>query len=301
MTPRFEVIGLRLPLVEGPTNLAKLIVEAAREQAGGLRDGDIVVVTSKLYLKSVGELIDLSSVRPRLVSRLIARLCRKNPVEVELVLRYAKRVLAVIPLRVGRGVGGLLAKLSSDPERARRVVESIGSLLLVETKNGLVALDSGLDYSNLPPGKAIAHTVDFDEAAKRLREEIERLSGRRVGVVITDTESLLIYRGCSIDIAVGASGIPVVSRKFAELDMYGKPKFGGVDCIADEIACAAALLMGQTSEGVPVVIVRGLELPRVEEGVKTFCRRVSRGFALRMWLLTALVRALFSLSSFARE
>ncbi len=300
-TPRFEVIGLRLPVIEEPTDLARLIVEAAAEQAGGIRDGDIIVVTSKLYLKSVGEVIDLSRVRPRLAARIIARICGKNPVETELVLRCTKRILAVIPLEVSKSVARALAEFSADPERARKVIKSIGALLLVVTKNNLVALDAGLDYSNLPPGKAIAHTIDFDEAARRLRQRIEELSGKRIGVVLTDTESLLVYRPCSIDIAVGASGIPVVSRKFAELDVYGKPKFGGVDCIADEVASAAALLMGQTSERVPVVIVRGLNLPRIDEEVKRFCRERGRRFSAKMWLKTALARLVFALSSFSRE
>lgn len=288
---RYEVLGLRMPLVEGPVDLAKLIVEEAERQVGGLRDGDVVVVTSKFYLKCVGVLIDLGSVRPGLVSRLVAKLCSKNPVETELVLRFSRRVLAVIPVK---GLGKLFARVSRNREVAERLVESMGSLLLVETRTGLVSLDAGLDYSNLPPGKAIANCIDFDEAAARLRKRIEELSGKRVGVVITDTESLLLYRGCSIDIAVGASGVPVVAKCFAEPDMYGRPKFGGVDCVADEIAAAAALLMGQTSEGIPVVIVRGLRLPHVEERVAEFRPSMSRGYALRMWLKTFLTRLLFA-------
>jgi len=292
VVPRYEVIGLRLPLIEGPTDLAKVIVDEANKQIGGLRDGDIIVVTSKLYLKSIGALIDLSSVKPRLLTKLIARICNKNPVETEIVLRNSRRVLAVIPIK---GLGKLFARVSRNREVAERLVDSMGSLLLVETKTGLVSLDAGLDYSNIPPGKAIVNNVDFDEAAKSLRERIEALSGKRVGVVITDTESLLVYRGCSIDIAVGASGVPVVAKCFAEPDMYGRPKFGGVDCIADEIAAAAALLMGQTSEGVPVVVVRGLKLPRVDERISMFGTRPRRRFAARMWIKTLIVRVLFAL------
>ncbi len=87
---RYEVIGLKLSMVESLTDLAKLIVEAAEEQAGGLRDGD-VVVTSKLYLKSVSALIDLSNVEPSLLSRIIAKICCKNPTEVEIILRNSNR------------------------------------------------------------------------------------------------------------------------------------------------------------------------------------------------------------------
>jgi coenzyme F420-0:L-glutamate ligase/coenzyme F420-1:gamma-L-glutamate ligase len=74
----------------------------------------------------------------------------------------------------------------------------------------------------------------------------------------------------SLDFARGSSGIEVISKKFGELDLYGKPKFGGVDHIAHEIACASALLIGQTNEGIPAVIVRGYKYNKSEEKLSDY-------------------------------
>ena len=68
----------------------------------------------------------------------------------------------------------------------------------------------------------------------------------------------------------GSSGIEVIHRGFGDPDLYGKPKFGGVDCVADEIACASALLMGQTDEGIPAVIIRGYKYVESEEGISDY-------------------------------
>ncbi|RLG05750.1 MAG: F420-dependent oxidoreductase, partial [Thaumarchaeota archaeon] len=89
-----------------------------------------------------------------------------------------------------------------------------------------------------------------------------------VAVVISDTEMWLSLG--SLDFARGSSGIEVVSKNFGELDLYGRPKFGGVDHVAHEIACAAALLMGQTAKGIPAVIIRGCQYQRSEEGISNY-------------------------------
>ncbi|MCD6095019.1 MAG: coenzyme F420-0:L-glutamate ligase, partial [Thermoprotei archaeon] len=72
----------------------------------------------------------------------------------------------------------------------------------------------------------------------------------------------------SIDIAVGSSGIDPLAREFGERDLYGRPKFGGMDILVDEICAAAALLMKQTSERIPVVLIKGLHYKKSDLGVK---------------------------------
>ena len=109
---------------------------------------------------------------------------------------------------------------------------------------------------------------NMDYYAREIRRRILELTGRRVAVVVTDTE-MWISLG-SLDFARGSSGIEVVHRGFGDPDLYGKPKFGGVDCIADEIACASALLIGQTDEGIPAVIIGGYRYAGSEEGVSDY-------------------------------
>lgn len=263
---KLELYGLKLPLVERPTSLAEMIVEAAEACGAGLEDGDVVIVTSKILLKSKGLLVDLRSVRPGLRAKLIHRLTGKDPVETELVLRNSDAVYAVIP------TGFLeehLSEISRDVEIAKEALKGVRALMIVRMRNGIVASDAGVDYSNVPPGYAITSNHDFDSMARELREDIRKLSGRDVAVVVADTEVFLSNgKVGSIDVAVGSSGIDPLAREFGERDMYGRPKFGGLDIVVDELCAAAALLMRQSREGIPVVIVRGLRYRRSEKGVR---------------------------------
>ncbi|HID91184.1 TPA: hypothetical protein EYP44_04410 [Candidatus Bathyarchaeota archaeon] len=109
---------------------------------------------------------------------------------------------------------------------------------------------------------------DLDRLAGEIRKRILGLTGRDVAVIITDTE--MWFSLGSLDFARGSSGIEVVSKRLGEPDLHGKPKFGGVDRVAHEIACASALLMGQTSEGIPAVIMRGYKYVRSEEGISDY-------------------------------
>ncbi|GAB6148716.1 coenzyme F420-0:L-glutamate ligase [Stetteria hydrogenophila] len=292
MALRLEVIGLVLPEIRPGDDLARLIVEAASGQGVGVRDGDVIVVTSKALLKARGLMYRLSDVKPSLAARLIARLTGKDPREVELILSASRDILAVLPLK--RLGGRVLPRLTRDPGEAARLLERIPSMLVVVTRQGLIALDGGVDYSNLPPGHAIADTVDFDAEAERLRFRIEELTGKRVAVVVSDTEANTSGKLGTVDVAVGSSGIKPVTPHFASRDIYGNPKFGGVDIVVDELASAAALLMGQTSERVPVVIVRGLRYERSSEGVKDYAINPA-GITPTTILKTILARLIFKL------
>jgi len=138
-----------------------------------------------------------------------------------------------------------------------------------------------------------------------LREEIRELAGIDVPVVVTDTEYGLGFG--TVDVARGASGLLPVARRFGEPDRFGKPKFGGADLIADQLAAAAALLMGQCAEGVPAVLVRGFRYVPAEEGIRAFAPlaeglakavRVSFFFSLKAlgwrWLARLVLRVLGS-------
>ncbi len=290
---RIEIIGLKLSHEIKPgDNLAKLIVDAALNEDIGIEDDDIIVVTSKVVLKSLGQMFKIDEIRPSFAAKIISKLTGKDPKEVELILKASRDIIAVVPFKsVNEKV---LFKITRNPAEALKLFKRIPSLLVVITKQRLIALDGGVDYSNLPPGYAIANVIDFDEEARRLRFEIEKLTGKRVAVVLSDTESDTSGKLGTIDVAVGASGIKPVTPYFASKDIYGKPKFGGIDIIVDEIASAAALLMGQTNEGIPVVIVRGLKYERSDEGVKDYSMGIRR-ISLNVALKTILVRLIYKI------
>ncbi len=274
-----RVVGLRMPLIEGKTDLAKLIVERAQDALGGLRDGDVVVVTSKVLLKSLGLMVNVKDVKPSPRARLISRLTGKDPIETELVLRHSRRILFIA--ETGK-LKEHADKLGKDPESARKAAELVKAIMFVETSQGFIASDAGLDYSNLPEGKAIVCDYDFDSMARKLRQRIKEICGADVAVVVADTEfSLSNGKFGSTDVAVGSAGISPIDREFGSEDLYGRPKFGGLDIIVDELCSTAALLMKQSGTGIPVVIVRGLNYEKSDIGTKEIL--ITRRRGLKLW------------------
>ena len=280
--PRVEVYGLRLPVLEGPCDPAELVARAAEEQGVGIRDGDIVAVTCKLLSKCLGYTVRIDEVEPSPLAEKIARKTGEDPRFVELVLRESDDVLFVVSVKKLAEKGVIdLTRFSRSPEAARRLLEDY-PVLFFTLREGEIWSDAGIDGSNHPPGVYSVPPRRLDDVARRMRERIMELTGRRVAVVACDTE---VFTAGSLDIARGSYGLEPVSRGFGEPDLYGKPKYGGVDAVAHEVCAAAALVMGQARQGVPAVILRGVGYEECECGMHD---RI-RGGASR---LPALVRAI---------
>ncbi len=290
---QISLFGLQtIPEVKPGDDLAGTILDACAREKIELHENDILVITSKIVSKAENSIVDLSMVTPRRKARSIAKLTGKDPVEVEIILRETERISAVIPVKkIMKSNPAITNTLSTDKEAASRAIDKVPAMLLTRTKNGLLATDAGLDYSNNAEGRASLLPRDPVASAKRLREEMRRISGKEVAVVITDTEISYGNLYGSTEVSIGYSGIYPVSRLFGSKDRFGREKFGGADVIVDELACASALLGGQTSEGVPVVIVRGLDYEKqdLERTVPTG----TLGKAVR-WVVFATIRLWFA-------
>lgn len=262
---RIELFGLRLPEVRPRDDLVKLILEAASRDAGGLEDGDILVITSKVVSKAYGFLIKLDEINPSKKALKIAKKVNENPCFIQAILDNSDEILFVVPFLklVEEGVINV-EKLSKNPTKVLKAIKKFPCIFFVR-REGQIYSDAGLDSSNHPEGVLSFPPKNPDKIAKEIRSRILERTGKSVAVLISDTE-FMPFLG-SLDIARGCSGLQAISKKFGELDRYGKPKFGGADHIAHELACASALLMGQTSESIPVVIVRGYKYVRSEEGI----------------------------------
>ena len=176
-----------------------------------------------------------------------------DPREAELIRREST-VLGVIP--VAEIAPERLESYAVSSEAAAEALESLPSLL-VTNLNGRFCTNAGIDLSNSPGETATLLPADPNESARQLREAIRDRSGTDVAVVIADTE--VSHRGGSVDVAIGCAGIDPVDSSFGATDLFGNPKVGGVDLVADELAAGAALLSGQAAERTPVVVARGLE------------------------------------------
>lgn len=235
---RIELIGVPgIPLIETGNDLAAIITDAIHRATLSLMDGDVVVVTSKIVAKAEGRWVDLEAVEPDEEARRIAIECQKDPREVMVILGESERVS-----RTGHGV------------------------LVVEHRQGWVCANAGVDHSNTRRGSQwrLLLPVDPDKSARQLRIRLMAAFGVRVGVVISDSHGRPFRLG-TVGVAIGASGLPALWDLRGQPDLFGMPLRVTEVGFADEIAAAAGLVLGQASERVPVVIVRGLDYPATEE------------------------------------
>ena len=138
-----------------------------------------------------------------------------------------------------------------------RILRRRGDLIISETKHGFICANAGIDLSNVERGYAALLPDDSDRSANKIRDRIRALSGRTVGVIISDTFGRPWRRGVT-DVAIGCAGIAAVVDLKGTADALGRELMVTEVCVADEIAAAADLVCGK-ARGVPVAIVRGVD------------------------------------------
>jgi len=230
MVKKLSIFGLEgIPLIKVGDDLAGLIVSAAKKNNVEIEDGDILIVAQKIVSKAEDRIVQLDSVTPSEKAFKIAKATGKNPKLVELVLRESKRFL----------------KASQQ-------------ILIVEDQRDIVNINAGIDKSNIKGINRYALLpVDPDESARRLRSRIKKLTGKNVSVIISDTYSRAFRRG-QVNFAIGLAGIdPFFDYRGTE-DLFGYIMQVKFSAVADELASAAELVMGQGKEAIPVAIVKGL-------------------------------------------
>jgi coenzyme F420-0:L-glutamate ligase / coenzyme F420-1:gamma-L-glutamate ligase len=213
-----------LPEIRADDDLASLVLGLV-----ALRDRDVVVLAQKAVSKAEGRVvrIDDYEASPKAVELAADE---RDPREIEVILREAKRI-----------------------------VRERGPLVIAETTHGFVCASAGVDHSNAPePGTLVLLPVDPDASARAFRARIRELAGLDVGVVVTDSFGRPFRQGTT-DVAIGVAGIPAIVDLRGTKDRIGYELRSSRVAIADEIASAADLARGK-AEGVPVVVLRGLQL-----------------------------------------
>jgi coenzyme F420-0:L-glutamate ligase/coenzyme F420-1:gamma-L-glutamate ligase len=142
-------------------------------------------------------------------------------------------------------------------EEAVRIVRRRGDLIITETKHGFVCANSGIDLSNVERGYAALLPLDSDRSARRIRDIVRAKLGVTVGVIVSDTFGRPWRKGLT-DVAIGVAGIAGVVDLRGTEDALGRVMQVTEVAVADELACAAELVMGK-STGVPVAIIRGAD------------------------------------------
>ncbi len=218
-----------LPLVQPGDDVFPLIRRALEAAAVTLVDGDVLVVAQKIISKAENRLVDLALVEPGERAIALAREVDKDPRLVELILR-----------------------------QSRGVVRHRPGVLIVEHVLGYVHANAGIDRSNVGAGDDVVLLLpeDPDRSAAALRARCGAELGADVAVIINDSAGRA-WREGAVGFALGTAGLEPVVSLIGRRDLMGRPLEVTTVAVADELAAAASALMGQSDEGVPVVVISG--------------------------------------------
>jgi coenzyme F420-0:L-glutamate ligase/coenzyme F420-1:gamma-L-glutamate ligase len=223
-----------IPEIRPGDDLPAIIADAVSANGETLADGDVVVIAQKIVSKSEGRYVDLADVTPSDAAVDLAEKVDKDARLVELILSEATDVVRFRP-----------------------------GVLIVAHRHGLILANAGIDASNLDPQRGETEVLllpeDSDRSAAALREELSRLTGAAIGVVINDSLGRA-WRNGTVGVAIGASGIAALSDQRGWFDRRGRVLRVTEVGLADEIAAAASAVMGQADESRPVVVIRGLAI-----------------------------------------
>lgn len=222
---KLELYPIKTPVIREGDDLVDIILESIDSAGLSLEDGDIIAIADKVVAISDGRVIDYREISPSPEALDLAEKYGLEPGFVELVLREADLIL-----------GGTYRALST-------------------IKEGIFIANAGIDHKNVPEGHASLWPANPDERARELRLEIERRTGRKIGVILVDSRVTPLRRGTT-GVAIGSSGIrPVVDLR-GKRDLFGKSlKITFVNLI-DDLASAAHLVMGETDESTPAVVIK---------------------------------------------
>jgi coenzyme F420-0:L-glutamate ligase / coenzyme F420-1:gamma-L-glutamate ligase len=213
-----------LPEIQQGDDLAALVADRV-----DLEDGDVLVLAHKVVSKAEGRVVRIDDYEPSERAVELAR-GERDPRELEVILREAKRI-----------------------------VRERGPLVIAETEHGFVCASAGVDHSNAPEaGTLVLLPVDPDASARGVRERLRELTGRSVGVIVSDSFGRPFRHGTT-DVAIGLAGVPPLVDLRGTTDRSGYELRSSRVAVADQIAGAADLARGK-AEGVPAVVVRGLRL-----------------------------------------
>jgi coenzyme F420-0:L-glutamate ligase/coenzyme F420-1:gamma-L-glutamate ligase len=221
-----------VPLLTPGDDLGAIIIASIEKAGLAPDDGDIVVVAQKIVSKAEGRYVDLATVIPSSRANELAAQVEKDPRLVEVILSEAVRVVRQSP-----------------------------GVLIVEHRAGYVMANAGIDRSNVDSSEGDEPVLllphDADAAAEDLHAQFANRFGKRLGVVINDSFGRPWRRG-TVGVALGAAGITALNDQRGRQDLNGYPLRVTETALADEVASAASLLMGQADEATPVVLVSGL-------------------------------------------
>ena len=243
-----SLIPLRgLPLIEKGDDLTELLVDCLRDCQVQLQDSDVVVVAQKIVSKAEGRQVQLDSVTPSEYAIQLACETEKDPRLVELILQESTEVVRKKP-----------------------------GVLITRHRLGHVGAHAGIDQSNIDHGSGdscLLLPADPNVSARQLQRALSKATDSNIGVIVSDSANRP-WRLGTVGIAIGSANVCVLDDRRGGHDLFERELKVTLANVADSIATAATLVMGETTERVPAVVVRGIDAPTGPEDASTINRPI---------------------------
>ncbi len=224
-----KLYSLRTRVVKIGDDIVKLVLDSLCTQRLRVRENDVLVFTSKIVSYSEGRLVKLSDINPSKEAKELSRRYELTPEFAHIVLTEADRIYGGVPNAV------------------------------LALKNGVPAANAGVDNKNSPKGYVVLWPKDLGHSAKKIRSEILRRTGKRLAILIIDS-GLVPFRIGTTGLALATAGFKPIKDHRQNKDLYGKTIVMTQQAVADDLASAAHLMMGESAEKVPAVLIRDAPL-----------------------------------------
>jgi len=229
-----QLFSIKTPIIQANDNLVEILISSMKKQKSEPIDGDILVVSSKVVALSEGRIVNYKTIKTSEKAKLLARQYDLEPGFVELVLQEADKVF-----------GGV-----------KRAILTI--------KNNMFIANAGVDHSNAPEDHAILWPKNPSLSADNIRKELKKRLNVNIGVIISDSHCSPLRTGTT-GFALATSGFDAVIDERGKPDLFGKTMRITQRAVADGLASAAVVVMGETNEKIPAVLIRDVSIQLTEQ------------------------------------
>jgi len=238
MTNKIEIIGLQgIPLINPGDDIAKIILNSLENNKIELEKGDILLMAQTIISKSIGRLRNLKQIIPSLEALSLYDKITPKAKEKNIPIKTPEHLQAIL-------------------DESKEIVK-VEHVFITETNQGFICANAGIDKSNIEGENNVSLLPEnSDLEAKKIHDAIKRATGKDIAIIITDSFGRPFRIG-AIGVALGIYGIDPIIDKRGALDLFGHQLQSTIIGQVDNLASAAQLVMGESDEGIPVVLIRG--------------------------------------------